>query len=951
MLNNVLGRAFDGFSRVLRWIDCLVIGGLAFLVVYTPLAFGAVHRGSFVLAETITFALVCLWMVKVCVRTVSPVPARMDLAECRRLGAPIAAMLALILCQLAPLPAPILHLISPRTYEIYRLSLPGWPVGAPYETVSAIWNIGPVREVGSLTTGERENVARRTNGFRAAAPMQRVVPWRWRTLSLAPTVTASGLAEAVALAALFFVILAYPFDLAGGGDREQSFMRTIVFAMMTTAVAVASVGLVERAWWNGRILWFFRPYDWPGPFGEGSRASGPFVDPDHFANYLAMMLPLSVVGTIFHLPLGHRKHMAAGPIWACSALLIATAIMLSLSRAGWIAAGLAVCGAVALCFRFARGCAAGLIQGFSLRAMPLAAAGVVILLAAVLYLIGPSGRIEVNNRFAFTMTGEGLQHRPENWEDTVHMIAEFPLFGAGLGCWPELFPRYQRPPWLPVFFREAENDYLQFVAETGLSGLALLTWFAYLVARRLWRAARFLSVEKWPLYAGLLGGIGAALVHETVDFSLHILANALLFTILLALALRIALTEERRLRSVRACAAGRTRLRRFFGPVAVAAASTALIVAAQLQDGGTYPYASRAHVSLVQAEAEVMAHPAVSAAHIRLGALIPPGVSARVRDNEFHAAMMLDPNDPLARDLYADGLLLAGKRSEGLRQITLSVYRAPRLELHRYLSPEAIPWLLSDEQKAIASGFERAVDEKFDQALDQVTIFYSDLGRYRDAAKAYVRAAQATSDEEQRIAWEVKAGHYYALASDFDQAAKILRQAQESAPDEPAPYEELVNSVLGPTGDFELAQRTVDEGIRRGADPYLLEHTLARSAGKAGALGFYEKALRRAIDYEPRFEDAVELGEFYLAHDRFDRAILTLQRATEMEPDSATAYYDLGCAHEAAYDYSGAEKAYARAVALAPRNEKYRTVHEAFEQRIAEAAGATQPVSGTPEHR
>ena len=951
MFRNIFDGSLVGVGGVPRWIDRLVIGGLVLLIVYTPFALGAVHRCSFVLAETVVFALVWLWMVKLWLGTSGPVPAWPDLSACRRLGAPIVALLGLILGQLAPLPAPMLRASSPRTYSIYRLSLPGWPSGPSYRALSAVWNVRPVGEVGSSPNprGRRENIASGANGSRSSAAFsQNMILWRWRSLSLAPTVTASGLLEASALAALFFLILAYPFELAGEGEPEPPFMRTIILAMTATAVAVAIVGLVERGWWNGRILWFYRPHDWPGPWlTGGSRARGPFVDPDHFANYLTMTLPLSVVGAIFAVGLRRRTRAVGRAIWAGAAVLVATAVVLSLSRAGWIAAGLAVCGAVALSFHFARERAPEFVRRLSLRALPMAFAGFAILLIAALYLIGPSARTEVGNRLALSVMGQSLQNRPGNSEDTIHMIAEFPLFGIGLGCWPELFPHYQRPTWLPVFFREAENDYLQFVAETGFSGLCLLAWFAYLVMRRLWRAARFLSPAQWPLYAGLLAGIGATLLHEAFDFSLHIPANAILFTMLLALAQRIALMEKPVSRTPRVRRAERHALRRRLGPAGVAAASTVLIVAVQLQNGDAYPYATKKSISLSQAEAEVLAHPAVSAAHLTVAAMMPPGVSAQIRTDQLYAAVVLDPNDPRARDLYASVLLRAGKRSEGLRQITLSVYHAPRLELHPYLSSELIPWLLPDEQTAVASGFEHAVDESFDQALDQCAIFYADLGRYRDASEIYVRAGRRALGEAQKVVFEVKAGHYYALAGDFDQASRILREAREIALEDAAPYEEQVKSVLGPAGDFTLAQSTVDEGLRRGADPYLLEHTLARTAGNAGNLELYEKALRRAIDYEPTFEDTMELGEFYLTHNRFDRAILTLQRATEIKPDSAVAYSDLGRAREAAYDYSGAARAYAQATALAPRVEEYRRIYQAFEQRTAEAAETSQPASAS----
>jgi hypothetical protein len=72
-----------------------------------------------------------------------------------------------------------------------------------------------------------------------------------------------------------------------------------------------------------------------------------------------------------------------------------------------------------------------------------------------------------------------------------------------------------------------------------------------------------------------------------------------------------------------------------------------------------------------------------------------------------------------------------------------------------------------------------------------------------------------------------------------------------------------------------------------------LELALASVAGKSGNLELYENALLRAIHYQPNVEDTAQLGEFYLTHNRFEPAILMLQKAIEMNPDSAASFFDL----------------------------------------------------------
>ena len=61
--------------------------------------------------------------------------------------------------------------------------------------------------------------------------------------------------------------------------------------MLFTGAMVASVGLMERAFWNGKILWVVVPELWGAPKLEMTRAVGPFINPDHFADFIGMVFP------------------------------------------------------------------------------------------------------------------------------------------------------------------------------------------------------------------------------------------------------------------------------------------------------------------------------------------------------------------------------------------------------------------------------------------------------------------------------------------------------------------------------------------------------------------------------------------------------------------------------------------------------------------------------------
>ncbi|CAK8720822.1 hypothetical protein GCAAIG_10375 [Candidatus Electronema halotolerans] len=130
------------------------------------------------------------------------------------------------------------------------------------------------------------------------------------------------------------------------------------------------------------------------------------------------------------------------------------------------------------------------------------------------------------------------QGRLDIWQGTLTMIAERPLLGWGLGCFPFAFPAFQPDSLARWFINHAHNDYLELAAETGLLGLtaALLAVSVLFIAclRKLHTAERR---HFQPVGAGALAGCFALLIHSTTDFNFHIPANAILFAVLAGIAL------------------------------------------------------------------------------------------------------------------------------------------------------------------------------------------------------------------------------------------------------------------------------------------------------------------------------------------------------------------------------------------------------------------------------
>jgi len=171
---------------------------------------------------------------------------------------------------------------------------------------------------------------------------------------------------------------------------------------------------------------------------------------------------------------------------------------------------------------------------------------VCILLIVSLFLVGSGAREQVDARLGATLTQDlGLADRMVGWKDSIGMVRDFPLFGVGLGAWGDLYFRYQQGPWSADYFREAHNDYVEVLGETGLVGFGLLAWFFIVGGKRIVQSTRKVSSKNLPLIAGILAGLGGMAVHEWLDFSLQIPSNAFLFTVLLAVGLRLAGSRER----------------------------------------------------------------------------------------------------------------------------------------------------------------------------------------------------------------------------------------------------------------------------------------------------------------------------------------------------------------------------------------------------------------------
>jgi O-antigen ligase len=299
---------------------------------------------------------------------------------------------------------------------------------------------------------------------------------------------------------------------------------------MVYGALVAAFAVLQGLAPNGKLYW-----NWA--LAQGGSIYGPYVNHNHYAGLMEMLMPFPLVLAATRFTNGNRKIAAAG-----IAALMAGSIFLSGSRGGMAAfvAQMVVLGVLLVRKR----------EGTWKQPLMLGA-----FLAVVIVFLVWMGGNELTRRLV-SIHSEAREEinggvRLSIDRDCLRMLIKRPILGWGLGAFPIVYPEF-RSFYTTFFVNQAHNDYLQLLVETGLAGFSIAVWFLVLMFRQ---AAS--KLQNWTetasgamTVAALLGCVGI-LVHSFLDFNLQIPANAALFFVLCAIAASAPLQESQRRRVVR----------------------------------------------------------------------------------------------------------------------------------------------------------------------------------------------------------------------------------------------------------------------------------------------------------------------------------------------------------------------------------------------------------------
>jgi len=294
--------------------------------------------------------------------------------------------------------------------------------------------------------------------------------------------------------------------------KEHVRVMAVVFSVYGTAIACFA--LLQGIASNGRLYWLREP-------SNGGWIYGPYVNHNHYAGLMEMLVPIPLVISLSKLADERQRATAAA-----AAAIMAGTIFLSGSRGGMVALLVELFVLAVLLTTQKKGIRTAIAVGvFSL------------VVVAVLVWVGGA---ELGHRLA-TMSSASHSDITGDMRialnrDGFRMFLRKPVLGWGLGTFPIAYPQF-RSFYTNFFVNEAHDDYVQLLVEMGLLGFLTMIWYlASALRSSVGKLANWTTDINGAVAVACLLGISGILVHSLVDFNLQIPANAALFYVLCTLA-------------------------------------------------------------------------------------------------------------------------------------------------------------------------------------------------------------------------------------------------------------------------------------------------------------------------------------------------------------------------------------------------------------------------------
>lgn len=441
------------------------------------------------------------------------------------------ALLALLIAILPTGQSAALLVATTATVLLLR-----WPVLGLYGLALALpvgplfrWPLGPAA-VGMLDVLLAMTVAAWFLRQVAMRPALRPTPLLWllapfATVLLFSTLAAQSLTEALPELVKWAEVLLLYFVAAQMLTPRHRL--GVVLALLLAATGESLIGL--RQFWL-RI----------GPeayqLGAYLRAYGTFGQPNPYAGYLGLNLPLGLALTLgWGQALSHQtgfrsrmKVLSFLLITAAMTLLIGLGLLASWSRGGWLGAVVAAIAVLALA------------SGRS-RMLLLAGAAATVLVYPLLPPAMSQRLSDIGTYFGLwnarnipiTDANFAILERVAHWQAAWEMFADHFWLGVGIGNWDVSYPAYAIPPWFDAM-GHAHNVLFHYAAVAGIFGALSYAWMwlgSLAVALR--SAVSPLTQQRF-IAIGIVGLLLHLSIHNQFD-NLFVQGMPLLFALALSL--------------------------------------------------------------------------------------------------------------------------------------------------------------------------------------------------------------------------------------------------------------------------------------------------------------------------------------------------------------------------------------------------------------------------------
>lgn len=325
------------------------------------------------------------------------------------------------------------------------------------------------------------------------------------TISFYPAASLQTLTTVAVSTVVFLATM----DLSSDARRIRRFLTV----MAAIGGSVAAVALAQDLTSAGAIFWIF-------PTGGPRANSGPFINHNHFSQYMNLAVGAALALLLLNLIPPSRGQRGKNGLLASARA----------TEARWWPGLVVVIGLIAICLSFSRGGIVSACIALTISVAILASkrrlrghgwliAGLAGLAFAGLLYAGYEG---VHDRLAtISESDDPTSGRSQVYKDIAVAIQRFPIFGTGLGTHEFVYPMFDRST-NPSLAEYADSDWFQAAEELGIVGIAIILGFLTLLHSHFISATRSGVAGLCVAAVGLGYGLIAIIVHSFTDFGQHL---------------------------------------------------------------------------------------------------------------------------------------------------------------------------------------------------------------------------------------------------------------------------------------------------------------------------------------------------------------------------------------------------------------------------------------------